>query len=74
MAQHSAKHAAEVVNQFKSLIGETTATGIDEEHFAELRLMIESAIDTAVLMRMERIATDIRHLAERVKHDAEHYA
>ncbi len=73
MAQHSAKHAAEVVDQFRSLIGDETTAAIDEEHFAELRLMIESAIDTAVLMRLERIATDIRHLAERVKHDAEHY-
>jgi len=73
MAQHSAKHAAEVVDQFKSLIGDAATASIDDEHFAELQLMIESAIDTAVLMRLERIATDIRHLAEQVKHDAEHY-
>lgn len=73
MAEHSARHAAQVVEQFRAMLDRETAAAIDPEHFEELRLMIESAIDTAVLMRLERIATEIGDLAKRVRHDAEAY-
>lgn len=71
MTQHTAKHSGEVVEQFRAMIGPEAAAAIDDEHFQELAIMIESAIDTAVLMRLEPIASELAALAERVRHNAE---
>ena len=71
MTELETKKANPAIEQFKSLIGEDVCALIDEEHFAELGLMIESAIDTAVFIQMDRISKELRDMAHRVRKDAE---
>lgn len=71
MTELEAKKANPAIEQFKSLIGDEICAQIDPEHFAELGLMIESAIDTAVFVQMDKISKELRDLAHRVRKDAE---
>ena len=74
MAEHHRIRAEEIVNQFRELVGADQARQIPEDHLAELALLIESAIDTAVLERMEAAAAQLRSLAEQLAYDSEHYS
>ncbi len=65
-------HAKKVVEQFKHLLTSQETRCLEEEHFDELVLLIEAAIDAAVLDalektadRMEQLARETRHLAEK---------
>ncbi len=65
-------HAQKVVEQFKHLLSSHEIQAVDDEHFDELVLLIEAAIDAAVLDalektadRMEQLAKETRHLAEK---------
>ncbi len=65
-------HAQKVVEQFKTLLSREEIQGLEEEHMDELTLLIEAAIDAAVLEalektadKLEQLATETRRLAER---------
>ncbi len=65
-------HARKVVDQFKQLLSSQEIQCLEDEHFDELVLLIEAAIDAAVLdalektaERMEQLARETRHLAEK---------
>ncbi len=65
-------HARKVVDQFKQLLSSQEIQCLEDEHFDELTLLIEAAIDAAVLDalektadRMEELARETRHLAEK---------
>ncbi len=65
-------HARKVVDQFKQLLSSQEVQCLEDEHFDELVLLIEAAIDAAVLDalektadRMEQLARETRHLAEK---------
>ncbi|MCG8313569.1 MAG: hypothetical protein MI976_10160 [Pseudomonadales bacterium] len=69
--QHLA-HAEKVVNSFKKKLSETEVSGLGEEHFDELTLLIESAISSAVLDELEIAADKLHKFATGLQKHAEH--
>ena len=66
------KHAAEVANRFRELVensGDSLAIG----HYDELALLIEAAIDTALVEQLETIGNKLDGLAHDMRHNAEFF-
>ena len=70
---HRSKHALQITNRFRQLVGNAGHT-LPEEHYDELTLLIEAGIDTALVERLERMAESLEKLAREVRSDAEHFA
>lgn len=64
-------HAKKVVEQFKHLLSSQEAQCVSAEHFDELTLLIEAAIDAAVLDALEKTADQLEKLAQETRHRAE---
>lgn len=73
MSQHYEKHADEVVKGFVDMLDQEVRDCLDEESLQRLSMMIESAISTAVLSQLEKVADEIAGLSEQVSRRAEHY-
>jgi rubrerythrin len=73
MSKHYEKHAVKVVKTFKDLLGKKCLKQIDDEHFSELEMLIESAISTSVLKELERAADKTGELSKMFKKRAERY-
>jgi len=73
MSQHYEKHADEVVQGFLGLLEQDARDGLDEESLQQLSMMIESAISTAVLSQLEKVADEISGLSKQVRRRAERY-
>lgn len=73
MTMKQTQHAINVVDSFKSMLPEALKNDIGEGHFAELALLIESAISSAVLQEMEKTADKIDQLAHDVRNFTEHF-
>jgi predicted Co/Zn/Cd cation transporter (cation efflux family) len=73
MTEHHTDHAAKVVQTFRYLLSDKARAAVGEAHFTELGLLIESAVDTAVLQEIERVADEIAALARAVRTRAESY-
>jgi len=65
-------HAQKVANRFKDIV-EENGDSISDEHIEELVLLIESAIDSALLEKVERHADKVAALANDIRNDVEHY-
>ena len=72
MTKQQTRHAEQVVRHFRDSLSESARRNIGEKHFAELALMIESAIDAAVLdeladnvQQLERVVAQLKRRAER---------
>jgi hypothetical protein len=65
-------HAQKVANHFKEII-EDNGDSISDEHIEELVLLIESAIDAALLDKVEKHADKVAALAKEIRNDVEHY-
>ncbi|MGV6818320.1 MAG: hypothetical protein ACWA44_13765 [Thiotrichales bacterium] len=70
MTELQAKHAKEVVDRFKEMLGDDLPANC-EEHLDELELLVESAIDAAVLDAEEAIVTKLKQLTQDIESDAE---
>ena len=66
------KHAQEITERFRELV-EQAGDKLPEEHYVELGLLIEAAIDTALVDKLEKIADKIDGLAHAVRNDAEQF-
>jgi len=73
MTERYRKHAEAIVESFKGFLPSSLLNEISDDHFDELSMMIESAINTAVLEHQERFATQLGKLADTVRHDAERF-
>ena len=73
MTIRQAAHARQVVERFKEFLSEDEQAQLGEEHFGELSLLIESAIDAAVLDAMERAADELDALARNMRDRAERF-
>lgn len=73
MTQKQTRHAQDVVEAFKDKLSKSGVDHVGQKHFDELQLLIESAIDSAVFLELERIADQIDSLAHNVRHNAEHF-
>ena len=69
--QQAQAHARHVVDSFRALV-ETAPDGCPtEEHYRELALLVEGAIDLALLDKLEPLADRIETLATEVRREAE---
>ncbi len=69
--QQAQAHARHVVDSFRALV-ETAPDGCPtEEHYRELALLVEGAIDTVLLEQLEPLADRIEALAQEVRRKAE---
>ncbi len=73
MNEMQSEHATRVVNAFKDILTEDAKTDVTEDHFRELALMIEAAIDASLVDQLNRAssiaqqaAADIQKLAKQV--------
>jgi len=73
MSAHYEKHAEQVANAFMDLLEDRVRAGISEEHRAELAMLVEAAISTAVLEQLEHAADEVAALSHRLRNHAEHY-
>ncbi len=73
MTMRQAAHARQVVERFKAFLSEDEQAQLGEEHFDELSLLIESAIDASVLDAMERAADELDALARKMRDQAERF-
>jgi hypothetical protein len=73
MTERYRKHAEALVEAFKGFLPASLANEISEAHFDELSMMVESAIDTAVLEHQEAFAARLIKLAEEVRGNAERF-
>lgn len=66
-----ASHADEVLAAFKANIGPDAAGHLGDENLNDLALLIEGAIDSAIIARLETIADDLTKMATAIRYDAE---
>jgi hypothetical protein len=69
---HQSDHAQTMVDRFRDLV-ESAGGSLKEEHFDELRLIIEAGLDTALLGTMEKIAQKLDSLAHGIRNRAEFF-
>lgn len=74
MAQQENLHARKVVDRFKEMLGDDCQDRLSEQHFDELTLLIESAIDAAVFDKMERTIEEVEAMAKKLRSDAEFFS
>lgn len=67
------KHAQEISERFKELVGNAGHT-LPDEHYDELILLIEAGIDTALIESLESIANKVEGLAHDIRNDAEKFS
>lgn len=73
MTEQQAAHAGKVVNRFRTMIGDTLSKQLNEERWEELVLLIESAIDAAVLDAEEKVCDQLENMVKAIRSDAEHF-
>jgi len=73
MSAHYEKHADQIANAFMDMLDEGVRAAISDEHRAELAMLIEAAISTAVLEQLEHAADEIAALSQRLRSYAENY-
>jgi len=66
------KHAQEVASRFKELV-EKSGDLLSEDHYDELSLLIEAAIDTALVEQLEKVAGKLEKLSHAMRNDAEFF-
>ncbi|MGV6859742.1 MAG: hypothetical protein ACWA5X_12330 [bacterium] len=71
MSPSQVEHANKIVEQFQGLLGQEALACISDEHFKELSLLIESAIDASVLDAEEAIAIRLQTVIDDVRKNAE---
>ena len=64
-------HSHKLVDRFRRMIGPDICSQIGEEHFEELALMIESAIDASLVDVLERSAEKVTLVAKEIRDMAE---
>jgi len=73
MTTQQRTHAEKVVNRFRSMIGDVSSQQVGDEHWDELSLLVESAIDAAVLDAEEKICDQLDDMAKKIRSDAENF-
>lgn len=73
MSEHYEKHAEQVADAFMELLDNGVRSAITAEQRAELAMLVEAAISTAVLEQMEHAADKVAALSDSLRKYAEHY-
>ena len=65
-------HAREVAARFRELVNEA-GESLRPARYEELELLVEAAIDTALMRRLEGVAETLDELSRRLRHEAESF-
>ncbi len=69
---HKTQHAEKITDRFRQLVNQA-GDNLAPEHYAELTLLIEAGIDTALLEKLEKMADKLQKFAHEIRNDAEYY-
>jgi hypothetical protein len=69
---HQTEHAQAMTDRFRELIEQAGDT-LPQNHYDELKLIIEAGLDTALAETMETIAGKLTALAHDIQHSAEFF-
>jgi len=69
---HKTQHAEKITDRFRQLVNQA-GDNLAAEHYAELTLLIEAGIDTALLEKLEKMADKLQKLAHEIRNDAEYF-
>jgi len=69
---HQTDHAQAMAERFRELV-EQAGDSLSENHYDELRLIIEAGLDTALIESMEKIAGQLNKMAHNIQNKAEFF-
>ena len=70
MTKMQTRRAQKVVNHFREVLSPSGRKAVTETHFEELALMVESAIEAAILEEVAGYANRLEAVIEEMKHNA----
>ena len=70
MTKMQTRRAQKVVDHFKQVLSPTGRKAVTDTHFEELALMVESAIEAAILEEVANYAARLEEVIEEMKHNA----
>ncbi len=69
---HQSDHAQAMADRFRELV-ETSGDSLSDDHYDELRLIIEAGLDTALVEAMQKIAGQLSRMASDIQNKAEFF-
>jgi hypothetical protein len=69
---HQNEHAQAMTERFRELV-EQSGDSLPDNHYDELRLIIEAGLDTALAETMKDIAGKLTDMAHDIQHDADFF-
>ncbi len=69
--QHT-KHAQQITDRFRELVNDAGEV-LSEKRYQELTLLVEAAIDTALMECMEKMADKLVNMSKSLRRDAEFF-
>jgi hypothetical protein len=69
---HQSDHAKAMAERFRELI-EDAGDSLPEQHYEELKLIIEAGLDTALVEVMEKIAGQLNKMSHDIQNKAEFF-
>ena len=69
---HQTDHAQAMADRFRELV-EEAGDSLSENHYDELKLIIEAGLDTALIENTEKIATQLNELATSIQNNAKFF-
>ena len=69
---HQTEHARKVTERFRELI-ENSGDTLASNHYDELSLLIEAALDSAIVDQLEAMAKKLNEMSDNLLHDAEFF-
>jgi hypothetical protein len=70
---HQSDHAQAMADRFRELV-EGAGDSLSDNHYDELRLIIEAGLDTALVEVMEKIAAQLSQMASEIQNRAEFFS
>jgi len=69
---HQSDHARAMAERFRELV-EDAGDSLPENHYEELKLIIEAGLDTALVEVMEKIAGQLNKMSHDIQNNAEFF-
>ena len=69
---HQQDHAQAMAERFRELV-ESSGDSLPDNHYDELKLIIEAGLDTALVETMEKISSQLTKMAHDIQNKAEFF-
>ena len=69
---HQTDHAQAMADRFRELV-EQAGDSLSDDHYDELKLIIEAGLDTALVENTQHIATKLNELATTIQNNAKFF-